>query len=158
MIRYRRMHTHLGTLFATAIGERLAAIHFLGGRHAPQIAPDWVEDRECPLLRECERQLREYLDGARRGFDLPMAPAGTAFQQRVWREIAAIGFGETVTYAELARRCGAPRGMRAVGAATGRNPLSIVVPCHRVVGSRGELTGYAGGLERKAQLLSLEAA
>jgi methylated-DNA-[protein]-cysteine S-methyltransferase len=158
MTRYRRIETDIGMLFATERDGRLAAIHFEGGRHAPAIAPDWIEDRDSPVLRECEAQLREYLAGKRRSFELPLAPAGTPFQQRVWREIAAIGFGETLTYAELARRCGSPRGMRAVGAATGRNPVSIVVPCHRVVGSQGELTGYAGGLERKARLLSLETA
>ena len=158
MIRYRRMPTPLGPLFAIAIGERIAAIHFEGGRHAPAIGADWIEDDASPVLRECARQLDEYLDGRRRAFDLPLASSGTPFQRRVWASIAAIGFGETLTYAELARRCGAPNAVRAVGAATGRNPLSIVVPCHRVLGSRGELTGYAGGLERKARLLSLEAA
>jgi methylated-DNA-[protein]-cysteine S-methyltransferase len=87
-----------------------------------------------------------------------MTPSGTAFQQRVWREIARIPYGKTITYAELAKRAGSPGSARAAGAATGRNPLSIIVPCHRVVGSRGSLTGYAGGLERKARLLALEGA
>ena len=158
MTTYRRIETELGPLFATATPGRIAAIHFVGGRHAPAIGADWVEDRASPLLAACEAQLREYLAGRRRAFDLPLAPGGTDFQQRVWREIAAVGFGQTITYAELALRCGSPRAIRAAGAATGRNPLSIVVPCHRVVGSRGSLTGYAGGLDRKARLLALEAA
>ena len=158
MTRYRRIDTELGSLFATVNAEGVAAIHFVGGRHAPAIAADWIEDRASAPLAACERQLREYLAGRRRAFDFPLAPRGTEFQQRVWAQIAAIGFGETITYAELARRCGAPRAIRAVGAATGRNPLSIVVPCHRVVGSHGALTGYAGGLDRKARLLALEAA
>src|SRR5690349_6385560 len=111
-----------------------------------------------PVLRECARQLDEYLDGRRESFDLPLAARGTPFQRRVWNEIARIGHGETITYAELARRAGAPGCARAAGAATGRNPHSIVVPCHRVVGSAGALTGYAGGLDRKARLLALEGA
>ena len=156
MTRYRRIDTPLGPLFATAGGHGIAAIHFVGGRHAPAIAHDWVEDRDDAALAACEAQLRQYLEGSRRAFDLPLAPSGTDFQRRVWREIAAIGFGETITYAELARRCGAPRAVRAAAAATGRNPLSIVVPCHRIVGASGSLTGYAGGLERKARLLALE--
>lgn len=158
MTRYRRFDSPLGPLFALARGDAVCAIHFVGARHAPPIAAEWREAPGDALLAECERQLLEYLQGRRRDFDLPTAAMGTAFQQRVWREIAAIGFGERVSYAELARRCGTARAVRAVGAATGRNPLSIVVPCHRVVGSAGALTGYAGGLERKARLLSLEGA
>jgi methylated-DNA-[protein]-cysteine S-methyltransferase len=158
MTRYRRFDSPLGPLIAAARGDAVCAIHFVGARHAPRIPAGWHEAPADALLAECERQLLAYLDGRRREFDLPIAATGTAFQQRVWREIAAIGFGERVTYAELARRCGAAGAARAVGAATGRNPLSIVVPCHRVVGSAGALTGYAGGLERKARLLSLESA
>ena len=156
--RYRRIPTELGPLFATLSKEGIAAIHFEGGRHAPAITGDWIEDTTSPQLDACEAQLREYLAGARRHFDLPLAVHGTPFQQRVWREIARIGFGETISYAELARRCGAPGAIRAAGAATGRNPHSIVVPCHRVVGTNGTLTGYAGGVDRKARLLALEAA
>ena len=158
MIRYRRIDSPLGALFATANDHAIAAIHFAGGRHAPEISPAWVEDRGGGTLEACERQLREYLAGRRRAFELPLAPRGTAFQQRVWDEIARIPFGATITYAELARRCGNAAAIRAAAAATGRNPLSIVVPCHRIVGADGALTGYAGGLERKARLLALEAA
>ncbi|MGE5617209.1 MAG: methylated-DNA--[protein]-cysteine S-methyltransferase, partial [Bacillota bacterium] len=102
------------------------------------------------------RQLADYFEGKRRGFEMPAVAKGTPFQQRIWKEIARIPYGETITYAELARRAGAPGSARAAGAATGRNPLSIVVPCHRVVGSGGSLTGYAGGLDRKEKLLTLE--
>ena len=102
-------------------------------------------------------QLTEYFEGRRRTFDLPLAPVGTAFQHSVWELIAAIPFGETRTYGELATALGHPSASRAVGTATGRNPISIVVPCHRVVGSTGRLTGYAGGVERKAFLLGHEA-
>ena len=156
MIRYARLKTPLATLLATAVGKMLTGLYFEGQRHAPQVRKDWKEDPQAAPLGECARQLAAYLAGSRQGFDLPLAPEGTPFQQRVWREIARIPYGETITYAELARRAGAPGSARAAGAATGRNPLSIVVPCHRVVGSAGSLTGYAGGIERKARLLALE--
>ena len=107
-------------------------------------------------LPAASAQLTEYFDGGRLSFDLPLAPVGTAFQHSVWDLIAAIPFGETRTYGELATALGRPTGARAVGAATGRNPISIVVPCHRVVGATGTLTGYAGGVERKAFLLDHE--
>ena len=158
MTRYRRIDTAFGALFATLAEAGIGAIHFIGGRHAPAIAADWIEEARSPLLDACEAQLREYLAGRRRTFDLALAPRGTAFQEQVWREIARIGFGETITYGELARRCGRPEAIRAAAAATGRNPLSIVVPCHRIVGADGSLTGYAGGIDRKARLLALEAA
>ncbi|HET7731550.1 MAG TPA: methylated-DNA--[protein]-cysteine S-methyltransferase [Usitatibacter sp.] len=158
MTRYHRFETPLGPMYATAREHAITGIYFVGARHAPAITPQWHEAHGDALLQACARQLREYLDGRRRAFELPLAPGGTAFQARVWREIAAIGFGETLTYAQLAARAGAPGSARAAGAATGRNPLSIVVPCHRVVGSRGALTGYAGGLERKDRLLAIEGA
>lgn len=158
MIRYRRIPTPLGPLFATAVGEKLTGLYYEGGRHAPQISPGWIEDPHHRALAECARQLAEYFTDGRRRFELPMAPAGTPFQKRVWDEIARIPYGETISYAELARRAGAPGSARAAGAATGRNPLSIVVPCHRVVASGGALTGYAGGLARKSRLLEIEGA
>ena len=156
MIRYARLKTSLGTLLATAAGEALTGLYFEGQRHAPQVRDAWKEDPHGTLFGECARQLAAYLAGNRQAFDLPIAPEGTPFQHRVWREIRRIPYGETITYAELARRAGSPGSARAAGAATGRNPLSIVVPCHRVVGSAGSLTGYAGGIERKARLLALE--
>ena len=158
MIRYRRILTPLGTLFATAVGGALTGLYYEGGRHAPSISPQWIEDPQAKPLAECARQLADFFAGKRQCFDLPMAPQGTPFQLRVWREIAAIPYGETISYAELARRAGAEGSARAAGTATGRNPLSIVVPCHRVVGSTGSLTGYAGGLDRKTRLLEIEGA
>lgn len=158
MIRYRRIQTPLGPLFATAVGDTLNGLYYEGGRHAPQISPGWVEDRGPGPLAECARQLADYFEGRRREFELPMAPGGTPFQRRVWDEIRRIPYGETISYAELARRAGAPGAARAAGAATGRNPLSIVVPCHRVIASGGSLTGYAGGLARKTRLLEIEGA
>jgi methylated-DNA-[protein]-cysteine S-methyltransferase len=100
--------------------------------------------------------MAEYFAGRRDTFDLPVAAHGTEFQQSVWREIARVPFGKTITYAELARRAGAPGSARAAGAATGRNPIAVAIPCHRIVGADGSLTGYAGGLPRKTRLLELE--
>lgn len=156
MTRFARLRTPLGTVVAIAAGGALTGLHFEGGRHAPPIAPEWREDPYASPLRECAEQLADYFAGKRQCFDLPVAPRGTSFQQRVWREIAKVPFGETISYAELARRAGAPGSARAAGAATGRNPLAIVVPCHRIVASGGSLTGYAGGIGRKAGLLALE--
>ena len=156
MIKYARIVTPLGTLFATAAGGALTGLYYEGGRHAPEISGTWVEDCAAAPLAECARQVGEYLEGKRQRFELPLAPQGSEFQRRVWLEIARIPFGETLTYAELARRAGAPGAARAAGAATGRNPLSILVPCHRVVATDGSLTGYAGGLERKTRLLEIE--
>ncbi len=109
-----------------------------------------------PLLDAAEAQLREYFAGARRTFDLPLAPHGTAFQQRVWTALRAIPYGETRTYGELAAAIGSPNASRAVGMANHRNPIPIIIPCHRVIGANGTLTGYAGGLEIKRKLLALE--
>ncbi len=111
-----------------------------------------------PVLREAERQLGEYFAGARRAFTLPLDFAGTDFQKSVWQALLTIPFGETRSYAQIARQIGKPKAVRAVGAANGRNPISIVAPCHRVIGANGKLTGFAGGLEVKAHLLALEAA
>ena len=157
MTCYTRYDTSLGPLYATARDGVLTGLYFDGGRHAPKIGPTWTEcaNHTAPFA-ECGRQLREFLDGRRHEFDLPVAPQGTDFQKRVWREIARIPYGRTLSYAELAQRAGAPAAARAAGAATGRNPLSIVVPCHRVIGAGGSLTGYAGGIERKTRLLEIE--
>lgn len=119
--------------------------------------PRGERDDAHPLLQKCARQLAEYFAGERTEFDLPLAPAGTEFQQRVWKELTAIGYGRTASYGQIAGQLGLTgHGARAVGLANGRNPIPIVVPCHRVIGSNGSLTGYAGGIERKQLLLSLE--
>ena len=121
-------------------------------------APEWREQPGAlpAALDAAKRQLAEYFHGHRRDFDLPLAPDGTAFQLRVWDQLRRIAYGETISYGELARRIGQPTASRAVGAANGRNPLSIVVPCHRVIGADGTLTGYGGGLPVKQALLALE--
>ena len=158
----QRVWTHyespLGTMLLAASDCGLAGVWFLGQRHGPD-SSGWREDPQHPVLREAVAQLTAYFAGERTGFDLPLdLQAGTAFQQSVWDALRAIPRGGTTSYAELARRLGKPQAARAIGAAVGRNPVSIVVPCHRVLGTDGTLTGYAGGLERKTALLQLEGA
>ena len=148
----------VGELTLVADDRGLAAILWENDR------PDRVrlgalnEKPDHPVLVETERQLGEYFAGTRRSFDVPLSFAGTDFQKRVWAALLAIPFGETRSYGEIADQLGAPGASRAVGAANGRNPISIIAPCHRVVGSNGKLTGFAGGLEAKAFLLDLERA
>jgi methylated-DNA-[protein]-cysteine S-methyltransferase len=144
----------LGDLTLTSNGAALTGLYLAGARHAREPEPAWRRD-DAPFV-EVARQLRQYFAGTRTRFDVPTAAAGTPFQRDVWRALSAIPYGSTLSYAELARQIGAPRAVRAVGAANGRNPISIIVPCHRVVGSGGALTGYAGGLPRKEWLLGLE--
>ena len=156
MIRYAKLKTPIGALIATARDGALTGLYFDRGRHVPAIGDDWIEDARARPFDECARQIGEYFDGERKSFELPLAPEGSEFQRKVWIEIARIPFEETITYAELAKRAGAPGSARAAGAATGRNPISIIVPCHRVVGADGSLTGYAGGVPRKAKLLEIE--
>ena len=115
-----------------------------------------IEDENHPILLETERQLGEYFAGRRRSFSLPLDFKGTPFQRRVWSALLTIPYGETRSYGEIARQIGNPAAVRAVGAANGRNPVSIIAPCHRVIGATGKLTGFAGGLETKARLLALE--
>ncbi len=158
MIAWHAFETPLGAMVAIAEDDALWSLDFTDAKYARGIEPGWREDPRSPALLACARQVREYFAGRRRAFDLPLAARGTAFQRRVWKEIARIPYGATITYAELAERAAAAGAARAAGAATGRNPLAIVVPCHRVLGSGGSLTGYAGGVDRKARLLALEGA
>jgi methylated-DNA-[protein]-cysteine S-methyltransferase len=153
---FKRMTSPVGTLTLAATDDGLAAILWENDR--PSRVPLHViaEANDHPVLVEAERQLREYFAGRRICFELKTDVSGTAFQRSVWEALLTIPFGETRTYAEIARQIGHPRAARAVGAANGRNPLSIVAPCHRVVGASGALTGFAGGLETKARLLELE--
>lgn len=150
-------HTPVGVLTLVAVGEVLVSVWMSDQRHHPgththgvPVAPDDA------LLIAAADQLHKYFAGEQQEFDLPLAPEGTPFQRRVWAALQEIPYGETISYGELARRLGDPGASRAVGLANGRNPLSIIVPCHRVVGSTGSLTGYGGGLERKRLLLDLE--
>jgi len=143
------------------LGERragelsLLGVYFQDEPHAARAVPEGARE-DADVFAEVRAQLSAYFEGKRRSFDLALAPRGTEFQRRVWRALAAIPYGTTTTYAALARSIGSPNAVRAVGAANGKNPLSIVVPCHRVIGKDGTLTGYAGGLSRKRRLLELE--
>jgi methylated-DNA-[protein]-cysteine S-methyltransferase len=152
---YTTFDSPLGELLAVGDGHALHGLYMQEGRTAMAVQPAWQSaDEEFAGVRE---QLAEYFDGRRRAFDLPLVMAGSAFQQRVWRALQDIPYGETISYGELARRVGPPGTPRNVGATNGRNPIALIVPCHRVIGADGSLTGYGGGLERKRLLLDLEA-
>lgn len=129
----------------------------LTGLHFGALPPAGAETNPHPLLREAVRQLEEYFEGQRKEFDLPLAARGTPFQLRVWAALRQIPYGETRTYADIAAAAGCPRGFRAVGMANNKNPISIITPCHRVIGKGGALVGFGGGLETKQKLLELEA-
>lgn len=154
-MNYCYLQTPVGPLLIVGDHEAVRRIEFPESGEARRPEPDWVETLSGPV-GEAARQLREYFSGTRTVFDLPLAPEGTAFQRSVWRVLEGIPFGETISYAELARRVGNPKASRAVGAANGANPIPIVIPCHRVIGSNGKLTGFGGGLPMKEALLSLE--
>lgn len=155
-LSYKFLDSPVGKLKLVASETGLIAV--LWENDKPQRVPlsDLVEDNSQSILLEAERQLKEYFAGERRSFSIPLDMRGTPFQKDVWRALQAIPFGETLSYGQIANQLGKPRASRAVGAANGRNPISIVVPCHRVIGSTGKLTGFAGGLETKAHLLNLE--
>jgi methylated-DNA-[protein]-cysteine S-methyltransferase len=146
----------VGRLQLVARAEGLAGILWEGDDPARVPLGKLVEQAGHPTLIAAETQLGEYFRGERRRFDLPLSFAGTEFQMRVWQALLTIPYGETRSYGEIARQIGAPKAVRAVGAANGRNPISIVAPCHRVIGASGSLTGFAGGLAAKRWLLALE--
>lgn len=156
MIRYAHIASPLGAIRAIARDGYITGLHFVDGKYVPPVEADWHEEPESAPLKACADQLADYFAGRRARFDLPIAFEGTDFQLRIWTQIARVPSGRTITYAELAEKAGVPGSARAAGAATGRNPISIVIPCHRIVGSDGSLTGYAGGLDRKTRLLALE--
>jgi methylated-DNA-[protein]-cysteine S-methyltransferase len=151
-----RWSSPLGAMLLAATDRGLAGIWFEGQRHGPD-ARSWREAPEHPVLREALAQLADYFAGRRKAFELPLdLDFGTPFQRSVWQALLAIPAGRTTSYGALGQQLGRPQAARAIGAAVGRNPLSIVVPCHRVLGAGGALTGYAGGIERKDALLRLE--
>lgn len=153
-----RYDSPLGPMIVAATDSGLAGLWFEGQRHLPA-SSGWPHAPDHPVLVAAVAQLRDYFAGRRAQFDLPLdLHGGTAFQQSVWRALLAIPVGGTTSYGAISQQVGRPSAVRAVGAAVGRNPLSIVVPCHRVLGRDGSLTGYAGGLERKSALLELEGA
>jgi methylated-DNA-[protein]-cysteine S-methyltransferase len=151
---YTTVASPVGELLLTAEDGHLTGLYLPAEAHVPPAGAL----RDDGAFAAARRQLEEYFAGERTAFDLPVAPAGTPFQQRVWDELQRIGYGETISYSELASRMGRPTAVRAAGAANGANPVSILIPCHRVIGSSGALTGYGGGLEVKRFLLELERA
>ena len=142
----------IGRLLLTSDGTALTGLYMEPSRKA-QCTDGWLEDVTVAPLSATVRQLTEYFEGTRREFDLPLRLQGTVFQQRVWRQLTEIPYGQTWSYGQLAERIDKPSASRAVGLANGRNPISILVPCHRVIGADGSLTGYGGGIERKRWLL-----
>jgi len=151
---YTEMESPVGQLLLAADEAGVRKILFVNGKEKAHTDPAWHKSNE--PLAETIRQLRAYFAGELTDFDLPLAPQGTPFQQAVWQRLCTIPYGGTISYGELARRMGNPNASRAVGLANGSNPIPIVIPCHRVIGSNGRLTGYGGGLAIKEKLLALE--
>jgi methylated-DNA-[protein]-cysteine S-methyltransferase len=151
---YTRIESPVGPLLLVADASGLRQILFVNGRHPAKPELGWKENGS--RFKETIRQLHAYFTGELEEFDLALAPEGTSFQQEVWRGLCEIPYGETISYGELARHLGNPNAARAVGLANGSNPIPIVIPCHRVIGSNGKLTGYGGGLPIKEKLLALE--
>jgi methylated-DNA-[protein]-cysteine S-methyltransferase len=153
-VTYTDLESAIGPLLLAANETGLCTLAFAAGRHPVLPDPDWGRD-EAPFV-EVMRQLRAYFGGELTEFDVPLALQGTPFQLRVWQALCAIPYGATISYGELAKQIGQPKAVRAVGLANGANPIAIIVPCHRVIGSNGKLTGYGGGLPLKERLLALE--
>jgi methylated-DNA-[protein]-cysteine S-methyltransferase len=156
MNSFTYVESPIGPLLLRCDGEALTGLYMDLPSLPPRARDTWTEDASAGPLPQAVRQLSEYFAGTRREFDLPLRLEGTAFQQRVWRGLTEIPYGATWSYGQLAKRIGNPNASRAVGLANGRNPISILVPCHRVIGADGSLTGYGGGLERKRWLLAHE--
>ncbi len=153
---YKMMTSVLGELKLVASDKGLAAILWENDRPSRVRLGSLSEDKRHPILVQAEKELAEYLDGKRKKFSVKFDTSGTAFQKDVWDALETISFGETRSYGEIAKQIGKPAAVRAVGAAIGRNPISVMVPCHRVIGASGALTGFAGGLKTKEKLLKLE--
>ena len=147
-----------GKMLLVASEKGVSGIYFNRQKYFPATKKDWQRDERHAVLKQAKRELLEYFAGKRKRFEVPLAPDGTPFQRSVWKAISKVGFGKTLTYGELAAKAGRPGSARAAGAATGRNPIGIIVPCHRIMGANGSLTGYAGGLRKKRALLALEGA
>jgi methylated-DNA-[protein]-cysteine S-methyltransferase len=153
-LAHTTMHSPVGPLLLAGDERGLHLVYFMNGRRPKPPEPAWKEDKK--PFKEVMRQLKAYFDGKLRDFDLPLVLNGTEFQLRVWRRLQKIPYGETVSYGQIARELGNPEASRAVGLANGSNPIPIIVPCHRVIGSNGHLTGFGGGLPVKEKLLALE--
>ncbi|MEK7832126.1 MAG: methylated-DNA--[protein]-cysteine S-methyltransferase [Acidobacteriota bacterium] len=155
-IFYTQIESPIERILITSDGESLTGLHMVEHRHYEVLTDDWKLDDAVKPFAETRKQMAAYFAGELTEFDLPLAMHGTEFQQQVWQELRSIPFGVTISYGQLAQRVGNPNSSRAVGAANGRNPISIIIPCHRVIGSNGKLTGYGGGMERKEWLLAHE--
>lgn len=156
-IQYMHIPSPLGKILLLSDGTFLTGLYFVGQKHIPEIQSGWVKRSELNIFSQTEQQLQEYFCGTRQVFDIPYRfDGGTPFQQQVWYEIAKIGYAHKESYLGLAKAVGSARAVRAVGGAVGKNPLTLIVPCHRVFGLDGSFTGYAGGLERKKALTLLE--
>ncbi|MDG3007037.1 methylated-DNA--[protein]-cysteine S-methyltransferase [Paludisphaera mucosa] len=153
-IRHARYTSPIGELLLATKGDRLCGLHMIDDPSDPRLAAAGGGDA---FLDEIRQQLDAYFEGRSRGFQTPLLQDGTAFQRKVWAELAKVPYGETISYAELARRVGDPKASRAVGGANGRNPIAVIVPCHRVIAADGRLGGFGGGLDRKLWLLQHEA-
>jgi methylated-DNA-[protein]-cysteine S-methyltransferase len=153
-ILYTTMASPIGELLLVGDGSTVSGLYMQDGRKPKRIAAGWMES--AAPFADVRAQLQEYFAGERTTFDVPLAPQGAPFELEVWHALEEIPYGETVSYGEIARRVGQPGAARAVGTANGRNPIAVIVPCHRVIGADGSLTGYGGGLERKRLLLELE--
>jgi methylated-DNA-[protein]-cysteine S-methyltransferase len=156
LMKYTYLDSPLGSLLAVRDADGITGLYLPTGKRPMSVRPGWVRDDYA--FDDVRAQLAEYFAGERREFDLPLNPAGTSFQQRVWAALRDIPYGETTSYGKTAAAVGVPDAARAVGLANGQNPISIIVPCHRVVGADGSLTGYGGGLDAKRWLLAHEAA
>lgn len=157
MTTYYQLHdSPVGELLLISNGDALTELHITAGKYVPSVNAEWVRDEKHPILMQTRRELDEYFNGKRRVFSMPLAPSGTEFQKQAWIALTKIPFGEKRTYGQQAAIIGRPRAVRATGAANGKNPIGIIVPCHRVIGANGTLTGYAGGLHNKEYLLKLE--
>ena len=146
----------MGKMLIVAADEGLRGLYFIDQKYYREVENDWTRAPRHPVVRQTAREMQEYFAGKRTEFDVPLAAEGTPFQASIWKAISSVKYGDSITYSELARRAGHPDAIRAAGTATGRNPITIIVPCHRIVGSDGSLTGYAGGLDRKRALQELE--
>jgi methylated-DNA-[protein]-cysteine S-methyltransferase len=156
MIYFTFYESPIQTLQLVSDGRSLMGLYMMSEKHPLVTQSDWIEDDSVAPFSETKQQLTAYFEGTLTDFDLPLQIAGTIFQQRVWEALKTIPYGTTLSYGELAQQIGQPTASRAVGLANGRNPVSIVVPCHRVIGANGKLTGYGGGIERKQWLLNHE--
>lgn len=156
MTVYKYINTSLGRLLLLSDGQALTGLYLPKHANLIKIEPCWIENEHAEVFTATSQQLNEYFAGNRYSFELPLAPSGTIFQQSVWQALIEIPYGQTVSYSEMAMRIGRPSGPRAVGHANGRNPISIIIPCHRLIGKDGSLTGYGGGLDIKEALIEFE--